>query len=158
MQHHLDYGFLPKTQPDLNPAVHVSLYRRSKYNIMRIFVSFRIVDFTLGPDLRTEQLTQSPAYDTKIGKSPEGSPQDRDSPEASLPSREYLPRTLSRRDEESCPSKRIPRIVEDIRQNILFHRLSPSINTRHRGEAQSSPQLPDATEILDVIVFARRLR
>ncbi|KZV17586.1 wall-associated receptor kinase-like 22 [Dorcoceras hygrometricum] len=72
--------------------------------------------------------------------------------------REYLPMTLSRRDEESIPDtsfcveesrrdtsfliqrilgrydfpylgKRILRITEDIRQDILFHRLSPSINT-----------------------------
>ncbi|KZV33861.1 pentatricopeptide repeat-containing protein mitochondrial-like [Dorcoceras hygrometricum] len=51
MQRHTDYGFLPKTQPNLIPVVHVSLYRWSKYNITRIFVSFRIVDVTSGPDL-----------------------------------------------------------------------------------------------------------
>ncbi|KZV33937.1 ras-related protein Rab11D-like [Dorcoceras hygrometricum] len=51
MQRHTDYGFLPKTQPDLNPAVHVSPYRRSQYNIMRIMISLRIVDVTSGPDL-----------------------------------------------------------------------------------------------------------
>ncbi|KZV14484.1 hypothetical protein F511_42989 [Dorcoceras hygrometricum] len=51
--------------------------------------------------------------------------------------------------------KRIPMITEDIRQDILFHRLSPSINTRHQGEAQSSPLFPDVPELLDVTVFAR---
>ncbi|KZV57767.1 disease resistance protein [Dorcoceras hygrometricum] len=116
--------------------------------------------------------------------------------------REYLPRTMSRR-------KRIPRITEDIRQDILFHRLSPSINTRFapsfythsflhtfalsiyfsrsralpdlsiggassdtlpapsdqlfvvadiKEEAQSSPLPLDVPELLDVMVFARRLR
>ncbi|KZV52169.1 hypothetical protein F511_07124 [Dorcoceras hygrometricum] len=54
--------------------------------------------------------------------------------------------------------KRIPMITEDIRQDILFHRLSPSINTRHPGEAQTSPLSPDVPELLDVVVFARRLR
>ncbi|KZV26410.1 hypothetical protein F511_36324 [Dorcoceras hygrometricum] len=51
MQRHTDYGFLPKTQPDLNLTVHVSPYRRSQYNIMRIMISFRIADVTSGPDL-----------------------------------------------------------------------------------------------------------
>ncbi|KZV39153.1 hypothetical protein F511_12298 [Dorcoceras hygrometricum] len=117
---------------------------------------------------------------------------------------EYLPRTLSR-----C--KRILRITEDIRQDILFHRLSPSINIRFvlsfythsflhtfalsiyfsrscsrtlpdlsiggaspntlptpsdqlfvvadiEEEAQSSPLSLDVPELLDVVVFARRLR
>ncbi|KZV36631.1 hypothetical protein F511_28580 [Dorcoceras hygrometricum] len=48
MQRHTDYGFLPKTQPDLNPAVHVSPYRRSQYNITGIAISFRIADDHLG--------------------------------------------------------------------------------------------------------------
>ncbi|KZV54858.1 hypothetical protein F511_38233 [Dorcoceras hygrometricum] len=48
-------------------------------------------------------LLEAPAYDTKIGKLPEDSLQDRGSPEASLPSRECFPRTMSRCCEESCP-------------------------------------------------------
>ncbi|KZV52144.1 hypothetical protein F511_07099 [Dorcoceras hygrometricum] len=51
MQRHTDYGFLPKTQPDPNLVVHVSLYRRSKYSITRIMVLLRIMDVTSGPDL-----------------------------------------------------------------------------------------------------------
>ncbi|KZV48433.1 endoribonuclease Dicer1 [Dorcoceras hygrometricum] len=73
---HPNYVFLPKTQLDLNPAVHVSPYRWSQYNITGIVISFRIAGAYLG--------------------------------------------------------KRIPRITEDIRQDILFHLLSPSINIKYQ--------------------------
>ncbi|KZV52401.1 disease resistance protein [Dorcoceras hygrometricum] len=48
MQRHADYGFLPKTQPDLNPVVHVSPYRQSQYNITGIVISFIIAGDHLG--------------------------------------------------------------------------------------------------------------
>ncbi|KZV43170.1 hypothetical protein F511_39818 [Dorcoceras hygrometricum] len=131
-------------------------------------------------------------------------PEDR---EAHLKSRHALSRSGVTRGVR----KRIPRITEDIRQDILFHRLSPSINTRFvpsfythsflhtfalniyfsrsgsrtlpdlsiggvspdtlptssdqlfvvaniEEEAQSSPLSLDVPELLDVMVFARRLR
>ncbi|KZV48578.1 hypothetical protein F511_21687 [Dorcoceras hygrometricum] len=48
---HTDRDILPKAQPDLHLAVHVSLYQRLEYDVMRIKVSFRIMDFTSSPDL-----------------------------------------------------------------------------------------------------------
>ncbi|KZV28503.1 hypothetical protein F511_15583 [Dorcoceras hygrometricum] len=94
-----------------------------------------------------------PTCVTKIGCHPRISYEELGRwPEDSRLVREYLPRTLSQR-------KRIPRITDDIRQDILFHRLSPSINTRYparRSTIQS--QSPDVLELLDVVVFARRLR
>ncbi|KZV44741.1 cell wall integrity and stress response component 1-like [Dorcoceras hygrometricum] len=83
MQPHTDYGFLPKTQPDLNPAVHVSPYRRSQYNIKRIMISFRIVDVTLGPDLNHTYSYISilrlglAAGDTPVAPIPTSGPEDR---------------------------------------------------------------------------------
>ncbi|KZV57187.1 hypothetical protein F511_13079 [Dorcoceras hygrometricum] len=200
---HTDYGFPLKTQPDLDPAVHMSPYRRSQYNITRIMIPFRITDVTSGPDLnRTYSYTSilrlgltvgdtpdaphdhlgtrgpssSPKVPTcaiKIGGHPRSSYEDLGRwTEDSCLVREYLPRTLSRR-------KRIPRITKDIRQDILFHLLSPSINTSIGGaspdtlpapsdqlfvvadieeESQSSPLSLDVPELLDVLVFARRLR
>ncbi|KZV27028.1 pentatricopeptide repeat-containing protein [Dorcoceras hygrometricum] len=50
----MDYGFLPKTQPDLHLTEHVSLYRRLGGNPARIMVFFDITKLTSGPDLRYE--------------------------------------------------------------------------------------------------------
>ncbi|KZV40198.1 hypothetical protein F511_05675 [Dorcoceras hygrometricum] len=43
--------------------------------------------------------------------------------------------------------KRIPRITEDIRQDIPFHRLIPSINIRHQGQTTFIPQYPTPDDI-----------
>ncbi|KZV51711.1 hypothetical protein F511_13123 [Dorcoceras hygrometricum] len=134
MQRHTDYGFLPKTQPDLNPAVHVSPYRRSQYNITGIAISFRIADDHLGSrpqpyillyfnsssrtrggdtldtprnHLGTRGSSSSPEVPTctiKIGCHPRISYEElgRWTEDPCLV-REYLPRTMSRRDEESTP-------------------------------------------------------
>ncbi|KZV20040.1 hypothetical protein F511_15283 [Dorcoceras hygrometricum] len=161
MQRHPDYGFLPKTQPDLNPVVHMSPYRRSQYNITGIMISFRIAGLATGdtPDAPHNHLgirgpsssPEVPTCVTKIGCHTRISYEELGRwTEDPYLVREYLPRTMSRR-------KRIPRITEDIRQDIIFHRLSPSINTRHQGEVQSNPQWPDNPELLDVVVSARRL-
>ncbi|KZV26581.1 hypothetical protein F511_07546 [Dorcoceras hygrometricum] len=50
-QCHTDHGFLPKAQPDLDLAVHVSLYRWSKSSLTRILVFLRTRDVTSGPEL-----------------------------------------------------------------------------------------------------------
>ncbi|KZV52571.1 protein TOO MANY MOUTHS-like [Dorcoceras hygrometricum] len=51
MQCHADRGFLPKSQSDLYPSIHVSLYQQWEYDVTWIMVFFRIGDFTSGPDL-----------------------------------------------------------------------------------------------------------
>ncbi|KZV32300.1 hypothetical protein F511_19146 [Dorcoceras hygrometricum] len=126
MQRHTDYGFLPKTQPDLNPAVHVSPYQRTKYNVTRIIVPFRIVDITSGPDLNH---TYSYTSIIRLG--------------------------LAAGDTPDAPYNRLgTRGPSSTRQ-------TPNYSTqlrRQQGGSQSNPQLPDVPELLDVMVFARRLR
>ncbi|KZV23480.1 ankyrin repeat-containing protein-like [Dorcoceras hygrometricum] len=55
MRRHTDRGLFPKTQSDLHPAVHVSLYQWLEYEVTRIMVFFRIMDSTSGPDLSYTQ-------------------------------------------------------------------------------------------------------
>ncbi|KZV29303.1 hypothetical protein F511_08310 [Dorcoceras hygrometricum] len=103
MQCHTDRGLIPKTQPNLHLAVHVSLHQRFEYDVTRIIVFFRTMDFTSGPDLSYTQsytsilrlglaardtpdaphnhlwtrgsssMRQTPTYATKIGNLPEDS-------------------------------------------------------------------------------------
>ncbi|KZV30959.1 hypothetical protein F511_16312 [Dorcoceras hygrometricum] len=112
IQCHTDYSLLPKTQPDLHLAVHVSLYQRLEYNVTRIVVFIGRVYFTSGPDLSYTQyytsiphshlgirglsnMRQTPPYATKL----EGSRMTRskigESPENTCSAQEYFSRTMS---------------------------------------------------------------
>ncbi|KZV53013.1 hypothetical protein F511_27629 [Dorcoceras hygrometricum] len=75
---------------------------------------------------------EAPTYDTKIGRSPEDALQDRDFPEASLPFRECFPRTMSRRDEESCP---------DVEEKHLLSTSARRSRASRRGGVGSSAEI-----------------
>ncbi|KZV29109.1 hypothetical protein F511_06604 [Dorcoceras hygrometricum] len=51
MGHHTDRGLLRKHKSDLHLVVHVSLHQSLKYDVTRIRVFLKIVDFSSGPDL-----------------------------------------------------------------------------------------------------------
>ncbi|KZV14740.1 hypothetical protein F511_39687 [Dorcoceras hygrometricum] len=126
---HVDYGFLPKTQPGLNPAIHVSLYRRLKSGDARIEISFDY-GFRLGSRCQgdtslihaTKIENCRRTYATKLGISPEDHTGDGRSPASRLHAQ------LGISPVDSDPTR--------------------------PGERKPVPQSPDVTELLDVVVLA----
>ncbi|KZV33263.1 golgin candidate 5-like [Dorcoceras hygrometricum] len=149
MQCHKDYGFLPKTQPDPNLAVHVSLYRRSKYNITRIIVSSRIVDVTSGPELNhTYSYTSIIPLGLAAGDTP-------DAPHNHLGTRG--PSSLLKTptyDTKICRS--LKDALQD-RDLLEPHDVMKSPSQTSRRSTYSLT-VPDAPDLPNVVVLARRLR
>ncbi|KZV56882.1 DNA ligase 1-like [Dorcoceras hygrometricum] len=124
MRRHTDRGFLLKTQPDLHLAVHVSLYQRLEYDVTRIMVSFRTMDFTSDPDLSyTKSYTSILCLGLAVGDTPDVSYYHLGTrgPSSALQARptllrsKNLPRTrydIGRWPEDMCSdSERFPRTM-----------------------------------------------